>query len=81
MEPPSPTEKQPPPIEKKASFQEMIPRKKSQKITAINACVSIIIKQHWKEMEKLPGELNFFTWSIQNFVRKVKQFVRRYYIT
>ena len=53
-------------------------QKKSE--TVINICVSII-KQHWKKMAEIPQECNFFTWSIQNFVRKVKQFVRKYYIT
>ena len=67
-----------------AFFQEMIPRKKSQKIEesrkVINICVSII-KQHQKKMAEIPQERDFLTWSIQNLVRKVKQFIRKYYIT
>ena len=58
-------------------FLEKKPKKSE---TVINICVSII-KQHWKKMAEIPQECNFFTWSIQNFVRKVKQFVRKYYIT
>ena len=56
----------------------MIPRKKTKKLeTAINTCVSII-KQHWKKMAEIPQECDFLTWTIQNFVRKVKQIVRKY---
>ena len=32
-------------------------------------------------MAEIPQKRNFLTWSIQNFVRKVKQFVKKYYIT
>ena len=32
-------------------------------------------------MAEIPKERDFLTWTIQNFVRKVKQFVRKYYIT
>ena len=28
-----------------------------------------------------PEKHDFLTWSIQNFIRKVKQFVTKYYIT
>ena len=78
----APTEKQPPPYWKvkppsKKWFLEKKPKKSE---TVINIRVSII-KQHWKKMAEIPQECNFFTWSIQNFVRKVKQFVRKYYIT
>ena len=38
------------------------------------------IKQHWKKIAEIPEKHDFLTWSIQNFVRKVKQFVRKYYI-
>ena len=48
--------------------------------TVINTYVSLI-KQHWKKMAEIPQECDFLTWSIQNFVRKEKQFVRKYYIT
>ena len=43
-------------------------------------CVSII-KQHWKKKADILQESHIITWSIQNFVRKVKQFVKKYYIT
>ena len=50
---------------------------KLQKLeTVINICVSLI-KQHWKEMAEIPQKRDFLTWSIQNFVQKVKQFARR----
>ena len=59
----------------------MIPREKLEKSeTVISTCVSIK-KQHWKKMEEIPLERDFLTWSFQNFVRKVKQLVRKYYIT
>ena len=62
-----------PPSEKK--------NEKLQKLeTAINICVSLI-KQHWKEIVEIPQKCDFLTWSIQNFVRKVKQFARRCDIT
>ena len=32
-------------------------------------------------MAEIPQERDFLTFSIQNLVRKVKQFVRKYYIT
>ena len=32
-------------------------------------------------MSEIPQEHDFLTWSIQTFVRKVKQFVGKYYIT
>ena len=62
--------------------QEMIPRKKKTKKseTVINTCISVI-KQHWKKMAEIPEECDFLTWCIQNFVKKVKQFVGKYYIT
>ena len=31
-------------------------------------------------MAEIPQEHDFLTWDTQTFVRKVKQFVRRYYI-
>ena len=40
-----------------------------------------MIKQHWKEMAAILQEHSFLTWSIQNFVKKVKQFVRKFYVT
>ena len=32
-------------------------------------------------MAEIPQKHDFLTWSFQNFVRKVEQFVRKYYIT
>ena len=32
-------------------------------------------------MREFPQKLNFLSWSIQVLVKKVKQFVRKYYIT
>ena len=43
----------------------------------INTCVSLI-KQHWKKMTEIPQKYDFLNWSIQNFARKVKQFVRKF---
>ena len=64
-----------------ASFKEMIPRKGPEKLECvINTCV-LIIKQHWKKMAEIPQEHDFLNWDIQTFVRTVKQFVRKYYIT
>ena len=67
-----------------APFHEMICRKKKQKKqileTVINTCVPII-KQHWKKMVEIPQECDFITWRVQKFVRKMKQFVKKYYIT
>ena len=59
----------------------MIPRKKPKRSeTIINTCVSLI-KKHWRKMLEVPQKRDFLTWSIQNFVGNVKQFVRKYYIT
>ena len=70
----------PPSLKSEAPFQEVIPRKNPKKLeTVINTCVSFI-KLHWQKMVENPQECDFLTWSIQNFVRKVKQFVRKYYI-
>ena len=77
--PPPPSEKQPPPpLKNEAPFLEMIPRKNLKKSeTVINNCISII-KQNWKKMGEIPNECDFITWSNQNFVQKVKQFVKKY---
>ena len=32
-------------------------------------------------MAEIPQERDFVTWRIQNFVRRVKLFVRNYYVT
>ena len=69
------------PLKSKVPFQEMIPRKKPKKSEiVINTCISLI-KQHRKKMAEIPQKRDYLTWSIQIFVRKVKQFVRKYYIT
>ena len=69
-----------PPLKSKFPFQQMIPRNKPTKSeTIVNTCVSLI-KQHWKKMAEIPQKRDFLTCSIQNFVRKVKQLVRKYYI-
>ena len=67
-----------PQLKNEAPFQEVIPRtKKSEKSeTAINTCVSLI-KQHWKKLVEIPQKHDFLTWSIQIFLRKVKQFFRK----
>ena len=63
------------PLKSKAPFQDMILRKKQKKLeTVINTCASLI-KQHWKKMSEIPQKRDFLTWGIQNFIRKVKQFV------
>ena len=69
-----PTEKHPLPLllKSEAPLQEIIPRKIGN---CHHTCVSII-KQHWKKRVEIPKEHDFLTWSIQNFVRKVEQFVR-----
>ena len=56
----------------------MIPGKKTKKSeTIVNTCV-LLIKEHWKKMSEIPQKLDFITWSIQKFIRKVKQFVGKY---
>ena len=57
-------------------FLEKNPEKSE---AVINTCVSVI-KQHWKKMAQIPQEHDFLTCSIQNFVRKVKQFAWKYCI-
>ena len=43
----------------------------------MNTCISLI-KEHWKKMAEIPQKQDFLMWSIQNLIRKVKQFVRKY---
>ena len=63
------------PLKSKAPFQETISRKNPEKLeTVINTCVSLI-KRNWKMMAEQEHD---FIWSIRNFVRKVKYFVRKY---
>ena len=70
-----------PPLESKAPFQEVISWKETKSLeTVINTCVSLI-KQHLDKMAGIPQKRDFPTSTIQIFVRKVKQFVRKYYIT
>ena len=62
-------------------LQKEFLEKKPKKIeSVINTCVSLI-KQHWEKMAEIPQERDFVTWRIQNFVRRVKLFVRNYYVT
>ena len=62
----------PSPLKSKPGFQEMIPRRKTQKSdTVINTGVSLK-KQHWKKVTEISQKHNFLTWSIQNFVRRKK---------
>ena len=76
-----PSEKQPPHWKVKLPSRKWFLEKKPPKLeTVINSCISVI-KQHWKKIAEIPQECDFFTWSIQNVVRKVKQFARKYYIT
>ena len=32
-------------------------------------------------MAEIPQKRDFLTWSLQKFIKKVEQFVRKYYIT
>ena len=43
----------------------------------MNTCNSLI-KEHWKKMAEIPQKQDFLMWSIQNLIRKVKQFVRKH---
>ena len=40
-----------------------------------------LIKEHWKKVTDITQKRDFRTWSIHSFVEKVKQYVRKYYIT
>ena len=76
LNPPPPTPPSPLLLKSEAPFQKLISRKitlKNWKL--INTCVSVI-KQLWKKMTEIPEECDFPTWSIQNFVRKEKQFAK-----
>ena len=71
------------PLEKWSPLPGNDPRKKppkNQKLSSILVTVSLI-KQHWKKMTDIPQKRDFCTWSIHSFVGKVKQYVRKYYIT
>ena len=67
----------PPPKKKKK--KENLEKKFKKSETAINTCVSLI-NQHWKKMAEILQEHDFLFWSTQNFVRKIKQFIRKYNI-
>ena len=56
---------------KHPSKKWFLEKKPEKSATVINNCVSIM-KQHWKMMAEIPQERDFLTWSLQNFVRKVK---------
>ena len=59
-------------------FQEIICRKSSEKLEiVINTCVSLI-KQYWKKMVEIPQKRDFLSCGILNFVKKDKQFARKY---
>ena len=69
------------PLESEVVSRKWFPEKNPEKWeTIINTCASII-KQRWKKMAEIPQERDFLTCTIRNLVRKVKQFVRKYYIT
>ena len=53
--------------------------KKSEK-SLILVTVSLT-KEHWKKVTDITQKRDFCTWSIYSFVGKVKQYVRKYYIT
>ena len=59
----------------------MIPRGKPEKSKIANNTGASLLEQHWKKMAGITQKLDFLTWSIQNFIKKVKQFVTKYYIT
>ena len=59
-------------------FEKKTP--KNQKLSSILVTVSLI-KQHWKKMTDISQKRDFHTWSIHSFIGKVKQYVRKYYIT
>ena len=65
----------PPLLESKAHFQELI-KKTPKSETIIDNCVSLI-KRHWKKITEIPQTRDFLTWSIQNFIRKVKHLVKK----
>ena len=83
-----PLKNEAPHLRKKPSYRKVKPHSRKwvlKKIpekpeTVINTWVSII-KQHWKNMVEILQESDFITWSIQNFVGKVKQFVKKSHIT
>ena len=76
-----PSEKQILPLKNESPSRKWFLEKNLEKSeTDIKTCVSII-KEHWKKMVEIPQECDFFTWNIQNFVKKAKPMFRKYYIT
>ena len=78
MKPPPSLETSPSLLKSKALFQEIIPRKKTPK----NQKLPLILVFHsfnktGKKMAEIWQKRDFLTWSIQNFVRKEKHFVRK----
>ena len=69
-----------PPLKHKAPSRKWFLERNQKNLKLSNTCVSLI-KQHWKMMIEIPQKHDFLTWSIRNFVRKVKQFVAKYYFT
>ena len=59
----------------------MIPRKKNKKIGNCHQYLYFTHKRITGKLTEILQKRDFFTWSIQNFMRnikKVKQFVRKY---
>ena len=73
----TPLKRKPPLLKSKAHFQERFLEKKQKKSGTVINNFHSFIKQH----SEIPQKCAFLTWSYQNFVRKVKQFVRKYYNT
>ena len=70
-----------PPLKSKPPSRKWFLEKNPEKLeTVTNTCVSLI-KQHWKKMAEILQKRDFLSWNIQNLIRKVKQFVSKYYIT
>ena len=68
----------PSPLKNEVSYWKVrSPSRKWFLETAISTCVSLI-KQHCKKMTEIPQIRDFFTGSIQNLIRKVKQFAKKY---
>ena len=40
-----------------------------------------MVRWEMTEMREIPQKRDFLTWGIQDFVRKVRQFFTKYYIT
>ena len=82
-----PLKKEVPPTEKQTTSLHWKvkppPRKWFQEKNTKNQKLSLIVlhsKNNTKKMPKIPQKHYFLTWSIENVIRKVKQFVRKYII-